>query len=207
MIESLQLAERYAPPSREDQFDFLIRCYFGNGSDHLALCVRRAYLDLNRTLHGFAAHHCANQLRDTAHQRVATLLAALKEIEATQVAFDTWHRKACTDLRAHFRQGQFNAFTHGQAQKWLNMTLKYVFSMGEQRLQGYAKHYEFAHIPIDNMFVSAAWRLGGPRLPMPWSRIDDYTTYFGLQQRFRQIFAGSAPLAAEFRLWLEEGAS
>jgi len=192
----------YGAPSREDYFDFLVRCYFGDGTDHLALCVRRAYLDLNRTLHGFAVHQTAGKLRDAAHQRVAHTIQALRRVEPTQDAFDAWHRKACADLRAHYRRGDFESFTYGQAQKWLNMTLKYVFAMGEQRLGGYSMYYPFAHVPIDNVFVSAAKAVGGPDLPMPWSRLDDYPTYFGLQQAYRRIFGPGIPLAAEFRLWL-----
>ena len=46
--------EHYADPSREENFDFLIRCYFGEGTNPLKLCIHRAYLDFNRTLHGFA---------------------------------------------------------------------------------------------------------------------------------------------------------
>jgi len=192
----------YEVPSREDYFDFLIRCYFGEGQDALQLCVRRAYLDLNRTLHGFAGHSTADQLREKAHQRVAEKVAALTHEAASQKAFDSWHRKACLDLRGHYRKGGFEAFSHGQAQKWLNMTLKYVFAMGESRLPGYLPYYSFAHIPIDNVFVTAAKAIGGPDLPMPWSRLDDYSAYFHLQEGYREMFAPSAPLAAEFKLWL-----
>lgn len=192
----------YEVPSREDYFDFLIRCYFGEGQDALQLCVRRAYLDLNRTLHGFAGHGTADQLREEAHQRVALLVAGLGHETPSQQSFDSWHRKACLDLRRHYRKGGFEAFSHGQAQKWLNMTLKYVFAMGESRLPGYLPHYSFAHIPIDNVFVTAAKAIGGPDLPMPWSRLDDYSVYFGLQEGYRKMFAPSAPLAAEFKLWL-----
>jgi hypothetical protein len=39
---------RYPTPSREDYFDFFVRCYFGEGADLLLLCVRRAYRDFNR---------------------------------------------------------------------------------------------------------------------------------------------------------------
>ena len=200
MVQKPDLA--YGVPSREDYFDFLIRCYFGEGQDALQLCVRRAYLDLNRTLHGFAGHSTADQLREKAHQRVAEKVAALTHEAASQQAFDSWHRKACLDLRGHYRKGGFEAFSHGQAQKWLNMTLKYVFAMGESRLPGYLPYYSFAHIPIDNVFVAAAKAIGGPDLPMPWSRLDDYAVYFRLQDGYRKMFAPSAPLAAEFKLWL-----
>lgn len=192
----------YEVPSREDYFDFLIRCYFGEGQDALQLCVRRAYLDLNRTLHGFAGHGTAGQLRDEAHQRVAQLVAALAHETPSQQRFDSWHRKACLVLRRHYRKGGFAAFSHGQAQKWLNMTLKYIFAMGESRLSGYLPHYPFAHIPIDNVFVAAAKAIGGPNLPMPWSRLDNYTVYLRLQEQYRAMFAPAAPLAAEFKLWL-----
>jgi len=193
---------RYDTPSREDYFDFLVRCYFGEGRDPLRLCVQRAYLDLNRTLHGFAGHKGAEGLRESAHQLVAAVVSALTKRAASQRSFDAWHREASTALRALYRKHGFDRFTLGQAQKWLNMTLKYVFTLGEARLPGYLPHYAFAHLPIDNVFVQAARELGGPDLPMPWSRLDDYSVYLGLQRRYRALFDGSEPLAAEFRLWI-----
>ena len=192
----------YAVPSREDYFDFLIRCYFGEGQDALRLCVQRAYRDLNRTLRRFAAHGAADQLRDKSHQRVVALVLALKHEAVGQQAFDAWHQKACLNLRGLYRKGGFEAFSHGQAQKWLNMTLKYMFALGESRLPGYLPYYSFAHIPIDKIFVAAAKEIGGPDLPMPWSRLDDYAIYFRLQEVYRKMFAPAAPLAAEFKLWI-----
>lgn len=192
----------YDTPSREDYFDFLVRCYFGEGKDHLRLCVQRAYLDLNRTLHGFAGHKGAETLREKAYQFVATLVSALTKRASSQRVFDAWHRDACTKLRSLYRQHGFERFTFGQAQKWLNMTLKYVFTLGEARLPGFQHHYPFAHVPIDNVFVEAALIHGGPDLPMPWSRLDDYAIYIDLQRQYRAIFSGSDPLAAEFRLWI-----
>jgi hypothetical protein len=192
----------FPSPSREDYFDFLIRCYFGDGQDPLQMCVRRAYLDLNRTLHGFAGHPSADQVRSKAHKLVAQKVVVLKLEEVGQRSFDNWHQETCTDIRKLYRKGGFTTFTHGQAQKWLNMTLKYVFAMGESRLFGYMPYYGDAHIPIDNVFVAAAKAIGGPDLPLPWSRLDDYAVYFGLQQKYRQMFLPSPPLAAEFKLWL-----
>jgi hypothetical protein len=90
----------------------------------------------------------------------------------------------------------------GQAQKWLNMSMKYLFTLGERRVPGFAHLYQFAHIPIDNVFLKSATALGGPSLHVPWSRLDDYATYLSCQQAFRNLFGGSIPLEAEFRLWL-----
>jgi len=80
---------------------------------------------------------------------------------------------------------------------------EYLFAIGERRLHGFVHLYQFAHIPIDNVFLKAAAGLGGPSLPVPWSRLDDYGTYLDCQQAFRDMFRGSIPLAAEFRLWLK----
>lgn len=158
---------RYGTPSREDYFDFLIRCYFGEGQDSLQLCVRRAYLDLNRTLHGFAGHKGAETLREKAHQFVATLVSALTKKALSQRGFDAWHRDACTQLRSLYRQHGFERFTFGQAQKWFNMTLKYVFTLGEARLPGFQRHYPFAHVPIDNVLSKPHYPTGDPIYSCP----------------------------------------
>lgn len=192
---------RYNAPTMADSFDFLVRCYFGEGNDFLRLCVQRAYLDLSRTLRGFAGYADGQKLREASHEHVVELVRELRIAAPSQDSFDAWHRNACTSLRLQYAQNGFNRFTFGQAQKWLNMTLKYVFVLGEERLPGYAPHYAFAHPPIDNVFVGAAKAVGGPELPMPWSRLDDYDAYFALQRKYRALFTGDAPMAAEFRLW------
>ena len=105
--------DRFAEPSREDYFDFLVRCYFGEGKNLLLLCVQRAYLDLNRTLHGFASHSGAEGLRKQAHQCLATSVIKLKKIESSERRFDLWHRKTCSEVRELYR-----AWAFGQRRAW-----------------------------------------------------------------------------------------
>jgi hypothetical protein len=197
----------YPPPSREEHFDFLIRCYFGGGTDPLRLCVHRAYLDLNRTLHGFAKLKRADDLRESGIQCVIGILKSLYKTKIrSQREFDNWHKTACIRLRALYHKQGFALFSIGQAQKWVNMSMKYAFTLGERRLKGFASLYRFAHIPIDNILlkkVAALGVLGRASLLGPWSRLDDYATYLTYQKRFRDHFAGSIPLAVEFRLWLQ----
>jgi len=160
----------YKTPSREEQFDFLVRCYFGEGSDLLRLCIRRAYLDFNRTLHGFANHKAADHLRQSGNDCVFRLLTALRQKTIrSQDEFDKWHEAACVQLQQQYRNGRFKHFSIGQAQKWLNMSMKYMFAIGERRLPGYAHLYRFVHIPIDNVFLKSAIPLGGPSLPVAWN--------------------------------------
>lgn len=192
----------FPAPTREEYFEFLVRCYFGEGQDLLKMAVDRAYLDLNRTLHGFATHINADLLREESHRLMMSLIKRLRGKKMTQAAFDKWHLQACKELRNCFWEGNFKKFTYGQAQKWINMTLKYIFTIGEQRLPGYEVCYPFAHIPIDNIFIDAVQVYKKVGLPSAWSRIDDYEVYLELQKEFRDAFPDSIPLAAEFRLWM-----
>ena len=193
---------QFLPPTREEYFDFLVRCYFGEGVDLLKIAIDRAYLDLNRTLHGFATHKNADLLRRESHELMLVLVKRLQGRKVTQTIFDNWHLKSCKELRQHFWNGGFKKFTYGQAQKWINMTLKYVFAIGEKRLPGFESCYPFAHIPIDNVFIEALQVYKKVSLPCAWSRIDDYDVYLKLQEEFRCAFPNSIPLAVEFRLWM-----
>jgi len=192
----------FSPPTREEYFDFLVRCYFGEGVHLLKMAVDRAYLDLNRTLHGFATHINADLLREESHGLMISLVKRLQGKRMTQAAFDRWHLKSCKELRNCFWLGNFDKFTYGQAQKWINMTLKYIFTIGEKRLPGFESCYPFAHIPIDNVFMDALQVYKKVGLPGAWSRIDDYEVYFKLQKEIRVIFPNSNPLDVEFRLWI-----
>src|SRR5262245_11272631 len=160
------IIDQYPTPTREQYFDFLVRCFFNEGSDLMLLCARRAYLDFNRTLRGFAKHPGNEELRDDGHRKVLALLVALpgKKI-ASQATFDNWHQAACVELRNLYHTRDFARFSIGHAQKWLNMSLKYAFTLGEDRLPGYAPLYQFAHIPIDDIFLKQAETCGVPRLP------------------------------------------
>lgn len=196
---------KFSIPSREEHFDFLLRCYFGEGRDPLRLCIDRAYLDFNRTLHGIAKNNNGDGLRNAATACLIKLLSglSLKRIR-TQSDFDKWHKSACDQLRQLYRSHGFTRFSIGQAQKWLNMALKYVFTFGQKRLPGFAKLYPFAHVPVDSVVLKCTRAHGGQPLSVPWSRLDDYATYLEFQKLFRQLFRGSVPLAAEFRLWLDD---
>jgi hypothetical protein len=44
-------------------------------------------------------------------------------------------------------------FFVGQAQKWVNMTMKYIFTVGEQRIPGFDLVYTYCHVPLDNILL------------------------------------------------------
>jgi hypothetical protein len=160
---------RYPIPSREEHFDFLVRCYFGEGRDLLRLCIHRAYLDFARTLHGFADHKGDDRLRQGGYDSVFELLVGLRKRKIrSQLEFDKWHEAACAQLQQQYRDGRFKDFSVGQAKKWLNMSLKYLFTVGEDRLPG------FAHLSIraysDRQCFSR--KCGCPRWAEPTCRLE-----------------------------------
>jgi len=187
---------------RSDYEDCLIFLYFGRGEDHLSLCQRRAYGDLQRTLHGIAGLQGAVGVRKEADRVVTRMFAAIRTVDAaTQEKFDGWHRAACEDLKTVYKRNGYELFHVGHAQKWLNMTFKYVYVMGEQRLPGFAHLYDFCHVPLDQILIDAFKKYEFQPLKCAWSRLDDYEVYLDRQRWVRNRFR-LPPLDVEFYFWM-----
>ena len=188
-------------PTPADQFEYLLQLYFGSDPDRLSSCVARAYRDFNRTLRGLVELPEHDVLRDKASRMVRRFVAGLANRRVDQSQFDQLHMVACVDLCLTYSAGGFDKFCVGQAQKWLNMAVKYVFVFGEDRLPGYAGVFEMAHVPIDNIILDKLCANGLRRPATPWSKMADYAEYMHIQHSVRSAFPGMAPLAVEFALW------
>ncbi len=163
--------------------------------DIIALAMNKAYRNLMRTIRGFA-HNPKHDIilrdaRQTLHASVTAILSA--EIN-TQTKFDELHKVACYDLISAFR-GQ--TFTVGQAQKWINMTFKYLHLLDYPKVQNV---YEYCHIPIDNYILN----ITNYTMSKAWSKLNDYHEYLEYQNWFRDKYPNNIPLDKEFYLWLEE---
>lgn len=188
--------------SPQDRDDCLITLYFGRGNDYLRLCLDRAYGDFKRTLRGIGDHEGADQARNSAD---AALIEMFTEVQATnaptQQQFDAWHRGACDRLAAIYQQRGYNSFFVGHAQKWLNMTFKYIYVMGERRLARFGHLYGLCHVPLDNILIDALRGYGFAPLGCAWSNLNNYETYLDRQHWVRRRFT-IAPLDVEFLLWM-----
>lgn len=177
---------------RSDYEDFLIRVYFGDDGDALARCLRRAYRDFNRTLHGIN-----DETRREAEKTLSDQLSCVRAMDGPDHdKFDAWHQETCEALAG----GKFR-FAVGQSQKWINMTFKYIYVMGKQRIDGFDHLYDFCHVPIDNILMDAVRERKFEPFGCAWSRLDRYSDYMKRQRWFREQFK-MAPLDAEHRLWL-----
>ncbi len=188
---------------QSDFEDFWIRVYLNPKEDFFTACADRAYRDLNRTIHGLAKI----QTKDNYLRIRAILIKISKELIdldfKDQHSFDKAHRAKCYQLIESFKAEYDTVeYTIGQAQKWINMFLKYLFALGESRVSGISKNYGYFHVPLDNiiqdLFLDKA-RI--KRVPVSWSRIVDYEIYLDYQKEIRKFYKKSIPLDVEFKLF------
>ncbi len=188
--------------------NFWIRCYFGQGDDYFSLSISRAYRDLNRTIHGIGKID-----RSIADKNYTDLSFSLKKSVInlmnfsfdTQEEYDERHQIECQILIDKFKElygGHKIIFTIGQAQKWINMTLKYMYALGTERHKSQLDNYQFFHIPIDNIIQKQLLiDKGIPEFKVAWSRIDDYSEYLNYQKLVRQQYKNQIPMDIEFILF------
>ena len=130
----------------KDYEEYLLRLIFRREID-LAACMKVAYGDFNRTMDGFGKEPDKEDIHAKAVKVLTDSLTALKarlENPMAQSDFDNWHRKTCEDLIAVYGNFPFHA---GQAQKWINMTLKYIFTVGEEHIPGSVQRIRSAMLP------------------------------------------------------------
>lgn len=188
----------------KDILDFLKVIYFGAITDPMEAASDRAYRDFNRTIR---FNNMPQERRDFLRHTVTALFQ--KEIPALvdagvpdQNAYDAWHHKICEQIRTTYRNAGIE-FYYGQAQKWLNMTMKYLYVSGEYTFDGL---FQYLHVPIDNYVFSIAKKeLDIPQPKISWSRWDDYNRqYMAYQTALRSKIRGYHPLRWQFKFWMKE---
>jgi len=180
----------------DDIEDYLRYLYFGEVNDIIKTSIDKAYLDFNRTLRGISRfsrrEECINNAKSTLYETITDML---KSNHYSQDIFDNWHKDCCDNLIENF--DGFKVY-YGQAQKWINMTFKYMFILNKEMVSSI---YQYLHIPIDNIILQALRPYDDPKFNYPWSKIDNYQEYLYFQNWFRNKFNG-IPMDNEFKLWL-----
>lgn len=147
------------------------------------------------------------------------------EISFENSDFDEWHEEKCKEITEKMN-GNYEtvnnsdekvlnkSFTIGQAQKWVNMTLKYLWlldalpkNIGEKDL----------HVPIDSYIIEIAYdnknkfdnALGLEEKPnKSWSKLYKYEKYFKIQEAIREAIKTNTtnetiPIKWESLAWIE----
>lgn len=192
----------------KDILEFFKYSYFGNLKDPIDSASNRAYLDMCRTLR-FGVLPI-----DTKATTISNLIEAVNVIFkeeipiinegsiTSQEKFDSWHEQLCKNIKMLYNKKGIE-FTYGQAQKWLNMTMKYLYIL---EVEGYTfdSVFEYLHIPIDKYILKGVEDDLEIKRPVDaWSRWDNYDEYLKYQNAIRESLRekGISPIRWEFENW------
>ncbi len=150
--------------------------------------------------------------------------------------FDAWHKESCLCLIGKYNDSQINGerFSYGNAQKWVNMTLKYLYLLGSIdvniRKIRILDDSDYFHVPIDSYILDAFWEKStieeGFPVPakakkepvrskiyaqlsdhiLPWSQWNEknYTTFKEKCDAYFTYFKRIKPLVWESEAWIEQ---
>ena len=144
----------------------------------------------------------------------------------TPAVFDNDHRELCKRIIEKYKDtteqknidGIPNSLSYGQAQKWVNMTLKnlYIYDNSNSANIGIYKLLPFMHIPIDNVVLDIVtdkkrcyidplqMKYGLNKNSSSWSRWseNEYTKFRPvLNNRIRELFPAIDPIRWELQHW------
>lgn len=189
----------------DDIVAFLLNTYFRNVEDPLFAAANSAYLDLNRTIEFKIAKSISEKGRDALRTKSVRLIKTqvldlLKKSDVTQSLFDVWHIELCRAIVKIYTDSNV-PFHYGQAQKWVNMTMKYLSAIDSTQTEG---DFEYLHVPIDSIvFDLASEEFGLERPANRWSRMtqEEYISYQEALCSQIKENTGLSPLLWEFRSW------
>lgn len=156
------------------------------------LASQKAYGDMARhTLH-LKEEADRDNLKKSGMEVLFNTICEAEKTITTVGEFNTWHRKVCNQLRKVYENSttaKCGTLTYGQAQKWINMTIKYLLIIYE--LYGFDEawneFFKSAHIPIDSiMYKTVKNELHVDPPKESWSKLDDYSEYLEYQNSIRQ---------------------
>lgn len=229
----------------EPAWEFLLYSYFGltksdfeNENTIKEKCIARAYLDLDRTISYRLTVQDLDKMKKLSDQeakKAQDYIEAKAEYQAkiakliigqldkldekrTQELFDDWHEKTCGKIIDEEPSELLKKkLSHGQAQKWLNMSMKYMWLLG--LLDEYT---QFLHVPVDSFIIEAVW---DSEVPLPlkdganrkkkykhpanyvkaWSSWGK-TDYKDFSEKIRtsELIGNDSPITWEGTAWIEQ---
>lgn len=206
------------------------------------ICAKRAYLDLARTVkYRYSSSELkemkskksseedkdkANNFIESKNNLISEICSAIlfsEEVIESEKTFDKWHEEKCKEITEKMN-GNYEtvnnsdekvlnkSFTIGQAQKWVNMTLKYLWLLDTLPA---GVEPEYLHVPIDSYIIKIAYSkkvtfkyaLGLEENPeKSWSMLPEYKDYFGIQKEIREAIKNTnetIPIKWESLAWIE----
>lgn len=203
--------------TRKNVLDAAGEWHIKNGEVYTA-AVHLGYLDMCRTCHGIGTKVSANQ-RDESFKTLGEKIKCLLDDSSidSQEAFDAKHKELCKNYMDLLKNKRY-PIKYGQAQKVVNMALKYLFCCEDASSK---PAFEYCHMPLDGLILN--WCKKELKIPVnsdkdAWSKLTEekYTNiteaiFDKLKNRDVEYSIGSEkirlpeiPLEAELFVWPEE---
>ncbi|MFQ6880328.1 MAG: hypothetical protein ACLRS1_11140 [Oscillospiraceae bacterium] len=207
--------------------------------DLLFKCANRAYLDLNRTL---KFQKVPEEDKGELQKQKSKFREEISEIIVDRITnllnekpqdYEAWHKETCNKvikkaqeyeqdnwLQKNGNEGK--GFYYGQAQKWVNMTIKYMW-VTERWKDKLDKLMNVLHVPVDSYIIEGVWNRDGwedvlkgilvngkeksgrfsSDKVVPWSKWDE-TQYKDFQVALRtKLKKEQTPFEWEEETWIE----
>ena len=174
--------------------DFIIYSLFGDMSSPKDAVISRAYVDMaSHTLTGF------DDYNEKWRCRYDGSLLIKKSMDQISGSFDDWHAELCKGLIEIYTPERLS---YGQAQKWVNMTIKYVYVLKrlgviDEDIFPYIsdEHKDLFHPPIDSYVLREVLKDYSS-----WSGIEDNAEY---EEKREGLKAKGFDFKAELDKWPE----
>ena len=122
---------------KSQALNFLIGCYFGQSEDLLMAAIDRAYVDMaSHTMKLFSEENYKEKWK-CRYNASYEIYNAIKKYPDDLPTYESWHAQLIDKIKNCYPNIETNEnlsipnnekmLTEGQAQKWLNMTVKYMF--------------------------------------------------------------------------------
>ena len=178
---------------KKNAIDFLLFSYFSfslddlnnNFSDVMSMIIERAYRDA--TQQGAFNTFLTDDNKDAAGRAYQAGVELIKEklcgSQPPQINdYNTWHADFCQSIVERYKSKQLEHFTYGNAQKWVNMTMKYIMilvdiiravddtDVATEFMNKYGSLIDTyrtdLHVPVDSYIIKAVWEDEGIKLPL-----------------------------------------
>ena len=187
---------------------FWHRVYFNLEKGYIRACIDRAYRDFCRTLevkqYGIGEWV---KIREELTLIMESNIKIMLDKPMNQEDFDQWHQHTMLRLiskdNINTMVSPNKYLTIGQAQKWVNMSLKYIYAVGDKYIPNASLNHIFYHIPIDSIIQEKLEHFGVSSLEMPWSKLDEIFRYELFQKECRSIFQNKILIDVEMELFNE----
>ena len=194
----------------EDRVEkFWHRVYFNLDKGYMRACIDRAYLDFCRTLE--IKQYQSEQWSEIKEKLASILERNINEMLSltinSQKEFNIWHQHtmlhliSMDDIDKLISPNKY--LTIGQAQKWVNMSLKYIYAVGDKYINNARLNSAYYHLPIDNIIQGKLEDYGVSPLEMAWSKLDELYRYEVFQNECRSTFPDKTLIEAEMDLFNE----